>query len=235
MQNVGSGLVFHRHHLQLPITYQMAKKQAQQDASSAGGLDAIANFSILPLHMPALTTSSAGYKNILHCLYFKKHESPKEDPKTPKNRTLFVLNIPVDATEDHLRDLFKPSGRVISVQFLNRVRSTDSTLTKEEREHQEELERLEKEAALLEAEASNKKNTKGKKGKKQESESQAEEIRTVYATGSQAYVVFLEEQELNKALTMKKKRRTWINTGRDATPADIAKLSSLGVSSMLST
>ncbi|GJJ68111.1 ribosomal RNA-processing protein 7 [Entomortierella parvispora] len=208
----------------------MAKKQAQQEATSASGLDAIANFFILPLHMPALTTSSAGYKNILHYLYFKKHESPKEDPKTPKNRTLFVLNIPVDATEDHIRELFKPSGRVISVQFLNRVRSTDSTLTKEEREHQEELERLEKEAAMLEAEANTKKNTKGKKGKKQEAESQAEEIRTVYATGSQAYVVFLEEQELNKALAMKKKRRTWIHTGSDATPADIAKLSSLGVS-----
>ena len=216
----------------------MAKKQTQQqDNSSAGALDVLANFFILPLHMPALTTSSSGYKNILHYVYFKKHESPKEDLKTPKNRTLFVLNIPVDATEDHLRDLFKPCGRVISVQFLNRSRATDSTLTKEEREHQEELERLEKEAALLESEANNKKNTtnnKGKKGKKQqEAESQAEEgVRTLYATGSQAYVVFLEEQELNKALNMKKKRRTWVNTGNDATPADIAKLSSLGVSSM---
>ncbi|KAG0053146.1 Ribosomal RNA-processing protein 7 [Gryganskiella cystojenkinii] len=214
----------------------MAKKSSQKQdgdsSSSSGGLDSLANFSILPLHMPALTTSSSGYKNILHYLYFKKHESPKEDAKTPKNRTLFLLNIPVDATETHLRDLFKPCGRVIAVHFVNRTRAMDSSLTKEEREHQEELERLEKEAALLEAEANAKNTTKkGKKGaKKQESQESQEEIRTLYATGSQAYVVFLEEQELNKAMVMKKKRRSWINTGDDATPADIAKLTTLGVS-----
>ncbi|KAF9095221.1 Ribosomal RNA-processing protein 7 [Mortierella sp. AD031] len=220
----------------------MVKKQKSEDStsSSSSGLDQISNFYILPLHMPSLTLSptsphkSSAYKNVLHYLYFKKHESPKEDSKTPKNRTLFLLNVPVDATENHIRDLFKPCGRVVSVHFLNRVR--DSNLSKEEREQQEELERLEREAALIEAQAIEIK-TKGKKGankKQQQAVVPAEEEhRRLYATGSQAYVVFLEEQELNKALVMKRKKRSWINTGSDATSADAAKLSGLGVSKWL--
>ncbi|KAF9292075.1 Ribosomal RNA-processing protein 7 [Mortierella alpina] len=212
-----------------------SKKTEETSGAAAGDLDQISNFFILPLQMPSITVSpssphnSASYKNVLHYIYFKKHESPKEDSKTPKNRTLFVLNIPVDATETHLRDLFKPCGRVVSVHFINKVH--DTNMTKEEREQQEELERLEKEAAMIEAESGNK--TKGsKKGSKskQAAGSAEDHSRTLYATGSQAYVVFLEEQELTKALTMKRKKRSWINTGGDATPSDAAKLSSLGVS-----
>ncbi|KAF9210945.1 Ribosomal RNA-processing protein 7 [Podila verticillata] len=173
--------------------------------------------------MPALTSTSSAYKNIIHYLYFKKHESPKADPKTPKDRTLFVLNVPVDATEDHFRDLFKPYGRIAAVHFISRIH--DTSLTKEEREHQEELERLEREAfAEEEANAGKKGAKKGKKNAKLE-DHHHHHHRTLYASGSQAYVVFLEEQELAKALTMKRKKRSWIDTGSEDT-----KLTSLGVS-----
>ncbi|KAG0203115.1 Ribosomal RNA-processing protein 7 [Mortierella sp. GBA30] len=214
----------------------VSAKKAKKTEESSSGLDQISNFFILPLHMPSITLSptsphsSPAYKNILHYIYFKKHESPKEDAKTPKNRTLFVLNIPVDASESHLRDLFKPCGRVVSVHFMNKVR--DTNMTKEEREQQEELERLEKEAAMIEAEANNKAKS-GKKSKSKQATAQEQEdghTRKIFATGSQAYVVFLEEQELTKALAMKRKKRSWINTGNDTSAADATKLSSLGVS-----
>ncbi|KAF9103371.1 Ribosomal RNA-processing protein 7 [Mortierella sp. AM989] len=217
----------------------MASKKSKKSEESSAQLDQIANFYILPLHMPAISTShpSPTYKNVLHYLYFKKHESPKQDTKTPKDRTLFLLNIPVDATESHLRELFKPCGRIASVHFLNRVR--DSQLTKEEREQQEELERLEKEAEAIEET----KNTKGKKGSKKQQQQQQQQQqsmdvedsqkRKLFVTGSQAFVVFLEEQELVKALNMKRKKRFWINTGSDATSADAAKLSTLGVAKWL--
>lgn len=109
----------------------------------------------------------------------------------------------------------------------------DSNLTKEEREQQEELERLEMEAALIEAQAAAGTKAGKKGGKKQAAAAvvQEEEHRRLYATGSQAYVVFLEEQELNKALVMKRKKRSWINSGAEASPADLAKLTGLGVSS----
>ncbi|KAF8929801.1 ribosomal RNA-processing protein 7-domain-containing protein [Dissophora ornata] len=216
-----------------------SKKSEDSSASAASScLDQISNFYILPLHMPSISTSpssphtSKAYQNVLHYLYFKKHESPKQDAKTPKDRTMFILNIPVDATESHVRELFKPYGRVVSVHFTNRIR--DTNLTKEEREQQEELERLEREATEKEAEANLK--AKGKKAgnKKQQATTTSEEVeeghrRTLFASGSQAFVVFLEEQELTKALNMKRKKRSWINTGSDATPADVARLSSLGV------
>ncbi|KAF9583847.1 Ribosomal RNA-processing protein 7 [Lunasporangiospora selenospora] len=210
----------------------MVKKTKKSESGSNGGsdsLDLIANFFILPLHMPALATTApasstpAQYKNVLHYLYFKKHESPKEDRRTPKDRTLFVLNVPSDATESHFRDLFKPYGRVAAVHFINRVR--DTNMTKDEREHQEELEHLEREAALKEAEEKAKKNKKG--GKKQQPQLEAHSLtRTILGSGSQAFVVFLEEQELTKVLGMKKKSRTWLN---EASNNDEVKLSSLGL------
>ncbi|KAF9355894.1 Ribosomal RNA-processing protein 7 [Mortierella sp. NVP85] len=209
-------------------------KKTEETPSPSSSLDQISNFFILPLHMPSITLSpssthsSPAYKNVIHYLYFKKHESPKEDAKTPKGRTLFLLNIPVDATESQIRELFKPYGRVVVVHFINRIR--DTHLTKEEREQQEELEQLEKEAETLEAESNTK--GKGKKGNKKQQTAPEEEMnhhRALFASGSQAYVVFLEEQELTKVLNMKRKKRSWIHSGSEATPADSAKLSSLGV------
>lgn len=206
-----------------------AEASSSTSTSTSSALDQISNFHILPIHMPALTlspasTTSSAYKNIIHYLYIKKHESPREDPKTPKDRTLFVLNVPVDATEAHFRDLFKPYGRIASVHFISRIR--DTNLTKEEREHQEELERLEREAELREQEA-NAGGKKGKKGKKAQEAQVHHHHRTIYASASHAYVVFLEEPELAKALAMKRKKRSWIDTGSEET-----KLSGLGVSSM---
>ncbi|KAF9383648.1 Ribosomal RNA-processing protein 7 [Podila verticillata] len=199
------------------------KKAEVASSSTSTSLDQISNFHILPIHMPALTSTSSAYKNIIHYLYFKKHESPKADPKTPKDRTLFVLNVPVDATEDHFRDLFKPYGRIAAVHFISRIR--DTSLTKEEREHQEELERLEREALAEEEANTGKKGAKkGKKNAKVE-DHHHHHHRTLYASGSHAYVVFLEEQELAKALTMKRKKRSWIDSGSEDT-----KLTSLGVS-----
>ncbi|KAF9897886.1 hypothetical protein BX616_004811, partial [Lobosporangium transversale] len=226
-----------------------SKKSLTEDSNKSSSasdalLDQIANFYILPIHMPAVTTSSATsssshisatYKNVLHYLYFKKHESPKEDSKTPKNRTLFVLNLPIDSTEAHIRELFKPYGRVISVYFINKIRDNNNNMTemtREEREQQEELERLEQEAEALE----NAKNESKKKGKKGASTSTSgsglgagaqngsDKIthRRLLTTGAQAYVVFLEEQEVTKVLNMKKKKRTWIGD-------DVSKLSTLGV------
>ncbi|KAF9295612.1 Ribosomal RNA-processing protein 7 [Mortierella antarctica] len=211
-----------------------AEASSSTSTSTSSALDQISNFHILPIHMPSLTLTSASqtssaYKNIIHYLYIKKHESPREDPKTPKDRTLFVLNVPVDATEAHFRDLFKPYGRIAAVHFISRIR--DTSLTKEEREHQEELEQLEREAELREQEAHAGGNKKGgKKGKKAQSEAQDHHHhhRTIYSSASQAYVVFLEEPELAKALAMKRKKRSWIDTGSEGT-----KLSGLGVSKWL--
>ncbi|KAG0236488.1 Ribosomal RNA-processing protein 7 [Actinomortierella wolfii] len=216
-----------------------------KSASVTDGLDVINNFFVLPLHMPAVPVlssphepkkKSSSYSNVLHYLYFKKHESPKHDEhKTPKGRTLFVLNVPVDSTEDHFRQLFKPYGRVVSVHFLDH-RFQDLHLTKEEREEQEELERLEREAELAaqkaEQAAAKKAGKKGGKNQQKQQQPQSEssiiQRRRILRTATQAYVVFLEEQELNKVLQIKKKKRTWITTGADG-EQDSKLLDTLGL------
>ncbi|KAF9973792.1 Ribosomal RNA-processing protein 7 [Actinomortierella ambigua] len=205
-----------------------------KSAVATDGLDVINNFFVLPLHMPAIPVlslnsainkkkaASSYANNVLHYLYYKKHESPKQDEaKTPKGRTLFVLNVPVDSTEDQFRQLFKPYGRVVSVHFLDH-RYQDMHLTKEEREEQEELERLEREAELAaqkaeEAAAAKKAGKKAGKNSKQHSQTSTAvtKRRRILRTATQAYVVFLEEQELQKVLQLKKKKRTWISANAD--------------------
>ncbi|KAG0266273.1 Ribosomal RNA-processing protein 7 [Actinomortierella ambigua] len=219
-----------------------------KSAVATDGLDVINNFHVLPLHMPAIPVlslansiqkkkASSSYANVLHYLYFKKHESPKHDEaKTPKGRTLFVLNVPVDSTEDQFRQLFKPYGRVVAVHFLDH-RYHDMHLSKEEREEQEELERLEREAELaaLKAEEAAAKKAGKKAGKnannKQSSTpstaAAASKRRRILRTATQAYVVFLEEQELSKVLQLKKKKRTWITDGDQ----DSKHFETLGISS----
>ncbi|KAF9167710.1 Ribosomal RNA-processing protein 7 [Actinomortierella ambigua] len=221
-----------------------------KSAVATDGLDVINNFHVLPLHMPAIPVlslansiqkkkASSSYANVLHYLYFKKHESPKHDEaKTPKGRTLFVLNVPVDSTEDQFRQLFKPYGRVVAVHFLDH-HYHDMHLSKEEREEQEELERLEREAELaaLKAEEAAAKKAGKKAGKnannKQSSTpstaAAASKRRRILRTATQAYVVFLEEQELSKVLQLKKKKRTWIPTSTDG-DQDSKHFETLGIS-----
>ena len=57
---------------------------------------------------------------ITHYLYFRKHETRKENSELPNDRTLFVLNLPVDSTVAHLQRLFRRCGKIENVIFQNR-------------------------------------------------------------------------------------------------------------------
>ena len=75
----------------------------------------IAGFSILPLHFPA---TPAYPKPATHYLYLRAHEPRIPDADTP--RSMFIVNIPVDTTETHLRHLFGTqlsAGRIERVEF----------------------------------------------------------------------------------------------------------------------
>lgn len=74
----------------------------------------IAGYTVLPIQLPE--TPSA--KPATHYLYLRPHEPRIPDPDTP--RSLFVVNVPVDTTELHLRHLFGTqlgAGRVERVEF----------------------------------------------------------------------------------------------------------------------
>jgi ribosomal RNA-processing protein 7 len=54
---------------------------------------------------------------VKHVLYVKPNESKQFD--LPKGKTLFMLNIPMDATEDTIRYLFRNQGIIERIKFSN--------------------------------------------------------------------------------------------------------------------
>lgn len=75
----------------------------------------VAGYTTLSLQLPE---TSAYPKPATHYLYLRPHEPRVPDPDSP--RSLFIVNIPVDTTEVHLRHLFGTqlsAGRVESVSF----------------------------------------------------------------------------------------------------------------------
>ncbi|WFD17795.1 hypothetical protein MCAP1_000004 [Malassezia caprae] len=75
----------------------------------------LAGFLLLPVSYGA----DANEKHVLHYMYIRPHASASEDGELPAGRTLFVVNVPVDASRDTLRELFRKAGAVESVKIHN--------------------------------------------------------------------------------------------------------------------
>ncbi|KAE8349036.1 ribosomal small subunit assembly protein [Aspergillus coremiiformis] len=76
----------------------------------------IAGYTVLPLRLPP--SKCKGIKPATHYLYLQPHEPRIPDADTP--RSLFIVNVPIDTTELHLRHLFGTqlgAGRVEQVRF----------------------------------------------------------------------------------------------------------------------
>lgn len=79
------------------------------------GLLEVAGYTTLPLQLPETSTFPG---SATHYLYMRPHEPRIPDPDSA--RSLFLVNVPIDATEVHLRHLFGAqlsAGRVESVSF----------------------------------------------------------------------------------------------------------------------
>ncbi|GAB1205657.1 hypothetical protein APSETT445_004335 [Aspergillus pseudonomiae] len=75
-----------------------------------------AGYTVLPLRLPPAESKRA--KPATHYLYLRPHEPRIPDADTP--RSLFIVNVPIDTTELHLRHLFGSqlaAGRVERVHF----------------------------------------------------------------------------------------------------------------------
>ena len=78
----------------------------------------VADFTVLPLTLPTLSGLPASYEGTQHYLYIKPHE-PSAYTATAE-RSLFVANVPTDASESNIRALFAEQlggARVESVDF----------------------------------------------------------------------------------------------------------------------
>jgi hypothetical protein len=75
----------------------------------------ISGYTVLPLQLPTTPSFSTP---ATHYLYLRPHEPRIPDLDTP--RSLFLVNLPIDTTETHLRHLFSTqlsSGRIEHIEF----------------------------------------------------------------------------------------------------------------------
>lgn len=95
-------------------------------AEEMEALDTVANFMVLPLTMPAISVGDislqthinaacGGNVTAVHHMYMRQHVPRKDD--FPQERTLFLVNVPVDATLSHFQRLFRHCGTIERINF----------------------------------------------------------------------------------------------------------------------
>ncbi|KAL5507773.1 hypothetical protein ACEPAH_5391 [Sanghuangporus vaninii] len=159
-------------------------------------------------------------KDATHILYAKQHTaakktSSKDAPDVlPRDRTLFLVNVPPDATEREFTLLFKPDGIVEKVVFDQRAAEKEALNALEESdddadEGQDEDESMEVDEGRP---AKKPKRSKMKGERPTLVPLPTTPLRTFRQTGRTAFVLFLDASSLAKALTPPHKPRLWPNS-----------------------
>lgn len=165
----------------------------------------ISGFTPIPITYPSTSTSSV----ITHYIYARIHSGSKKVRKDglPDGRTLFLVNVPPDATEREVMKMFRSAGMVEKVVFgVENVEEVGRDADDEEEEEEEDVE--------MEVE--------GEKPKKRRKVSKDEApkvvplptipLRTLRNTGGTAHVVFLDSSSLDRAVNSLFKPRSWPTT-----------------------
>ncbi|EAU82682.1 hypothetical protein CC1G_08839 [Coprinopsis cinerea okayama7 len=153
-------------------------------------------------------------KSSTHYLYARAHASsnkkdPKQQNQLPNGRTLFLVNVPPDATERELVMFFKQAGTVEKVIFdfdVKELRKDEEGTDSEADEDEMDLDGT-ADAESSEHPRKRQKIVKDEPPKVVELPSRPH--RTIRKTGLTAYVVFLDESSLSRALSPSSKPRPW--------------------------
>ncbi|KAI9199797.1 ribosomal RNA-processing protein 7-domain-containing protein [Polychytrium aggregatum] len=210
------------------IKNKTAKHKPARPAS-AEPLETInGQFHILPIQMPpvplvskndagSLTTHkplSTTPTSHVHYLYFKLHETRKKDSSLPQGRTLFVLNVPVDATVLHFSRLFRHCGAIENLKIQG-----DNSLLPSELQVMLQVMLRKDDDADADADA----DANDSEDDMDETQDEAERKTviltadlvarltrtTVHRTGASAYLVFESAEAAQKALQMRQRKRLW--------------------------
>ncbi|KAI8326082.1 hypothetical protein GQ54DRAFT_295011 [Martensiomyces pterosporus] len=168
---------------------------------ASGALEEIGGYKVLPVHFDGSETA--------HYIYFRHHKAIKEDILLPSNRTIYMFNLPADATERDIRRLLHGVARVSRVVFHSVVGQDIIKSTAVEARLTSELATAVAEAAEAKDKKPRKKHTKQQQN---DDENGAKPVpRTHLLTaGASAHVVLLEEEELSSVLNMKVEgRKEW--------------------------
>lgn len=159
-----------------------------------------------------------------HIIYARAHSSSKRSRKgkeavLPEGRTLFLVNVPPDATERELVLFFKHAGTVERVVFAGEQAEGEAGDLEEEdsEEYDEGDEQEDGEGEGENAEESHRPRKKRKTGKGGAKPAPPEVVqlpsrptRTFRKTGSTAHIIFTDESSLPRALALtSKKDRPW--------------------------
>ncbi|KAJ3506805.1 hypothetical protein NLJ89_g6661 [Agrocybe chaxingu] len=162
----------------------------------------ISGFSVIPVSYNSST---------IHYLYARVHASGKSDARKilPEGRTLFLVNVPPDATERELVLFFKHSGTVEKVLFDFNVKEINNDVSDSEDDEDE---------SMVDAAANDEDEQPArKKQRKQKTKDEVptiiplptQPLRKIGRTGRSAHVIFLDSSSLERALASASKPRAW--------------------------
>ena len=166
----------------------------------------ISGFSVIPVSYRSSVT---------HYIYARFHSSSKSDSSKilPDGRTLFLVNVPPDATERELVLFFKKSGTVEKVLFDFDVKEphndVDDSEDEDEPVKETQVEEMQGEETQGEHPKGRLRTQKDKKEVPTVIPLPSQPLRRFRKTGLTAHVVFLDSSSLDRALASTSKPRSW--------------------------
>jgi ribosomal RNA-processing protein 7 len=155
----------------------------------------ISGFTIIPVSYSTTAT---------HYLYARTHAGSSKSA-FPHARTLFLVNVPPDATEREISQFFKYCGTVERVEFEQK-----KTVEDEDEEEEEEGESSDDE---IDEELPPQKRRKAIKGDKKQPPKVVPlpktPLRMLRRTGRSCHVIFLDASSMQPALSQPQKTRPW--------------------------
>ncbi|KAF7971719.1 hypothetical protein HWV62_20085 [Athelia sp. TMB] len=182
----------------------------------------VSGFTVLPIIYPSLpSSSSSASTSATHILYARAHTGPSKPSKRgpglkgkerefPGGRTIFVVNVPPDATERELVLLFKYAGTVERVVFSGEFDGNDDIIDSDSDTDAEE--------GAAEMEVDEEQPRKKRKINRDDRNAPPEvtplpqpipSLRTLRRTGGSAHIVFLDPSSLDRAIAIPAKPRPW--------------------------
>jgi ribosomal RNA-processing protein 7 len=168
----------------------------------------ISGFTPIPITYPSTSASSSA---VTHYIYARIHSgSKKVKDGLPDGRTLFLVNIPPDATEREVVKLFKSAGMVEKVVFgVEDVEEVGRDAEDDEEEEEEEEGAESEKAMIVEGENPKKRRKIPKEETPKVVPLPTAPLRTLRKTGGTAHVVFLDSSSLDRAVNSLSKPRSW--------------------------
>lgn len=150
---------------------------------------------------------------IQHWIYVRKHSS--SGPSTsrledlPSERTLFIANLPVDTTEEHLREIFNKAGPLSAVRFRRQAAAEEEDEKEELAEGEDSEGEGEEHHIALTSAGKGKKSSKSKKSRVPSviplpplDPRVAAGAEGFLSTSSSAHVVFLDSTAASRAMEL---------------------------------